>query len=134
MPVEHQEIANPCIYDKDSSCKTLGIIWQPHTDCSTFKIRFKPAVERYTKRKVLSEISSLFDPMGWISPSIVQAKLLLQKLWLTGVSWDEEVPIDIHEQWLNIRKTLCQRKAEVQIPRWVNFRPSYKSATIGRIR
>lgn len=33
-------------------------------------------------RSMLSEISKLFDPMGWLSPISIVAKSLRQKLWL----------------------------------------------------
>ena len=38
----------------------------------------KVALIPETKRGILSMVSSIFDPMGLISPNIVKAKLLIQ--------------------------------------------------------
>ena len=34
---------------------------------------------RVTKRKILSDISKIFDPLGWISPVTVVLKLTMQE-------------------------------------------------------
>ena len=47
---------------------------------------------KFTKRKVLSLISSLFDPLGWLSPLIIRGRIFLQALWKSKVGWDQELP------------------------------------------
>ena len=52
----------------------LGITWNPHTDNMNIAVGEKLIHEdswRYTKRKILSLVSSIFDPMGWVSPLTV---------------------------------------------------------------
>ena len=44
---------------------------------------------RYTKRKVLSLVSSVFDPLGWVSPLTVHGKIFLQTLWKEKMGWDQ---------------------------------------------
>ena len=36
---------------------------------------------RYTKRKILSLVSSIYDPLGWVSPLTVRGKMFMQTLW-----------------------------------------------------
>ncbi|KAL7732909.1 hypothetical protein ACLKA6_006030 [Drosophila palustris] len=36
----------------------------------------------------LSTIARLFDPMGWLSPIVLTAKMLMQVLWKTKLKWD----------------------------------------------
>ena len=38
-----------------------------------------------TKRDIASRV---YDLLGWFSPSVVQAKILLQRVWETGGGWD----------------------------------------------
>ncbi|XP_072163249.1 uncharacterized protein [Diadema setosum] len=58
--------------------RTLGILSDVETDCFGFKVhlREKPA----TRRGILSIASSLYDPLGFIAPFVLPAKILLQKL------------------------------------------------------
>ena len=44
---------------------------------------------RYTKRKVLSLVSSVFDPLGWVSPLTVRGEIFLQTLWKEKMGWDQ---------------------------------------------
>ena len=42
----------------------------------------------------------MFDVLGWFAPAVVlQLKLLLQRLWKLGNTWDEPVPSDIAVAW-----------------------------------
>ena len=59
---------------KNSSERVLGVNWNLNTDCFYFVVELpdKPC----TKRGVLSLINSIFDPLGFLCPVIVEAKLL----------------------------------------------------------
>uniref|UniRef100_UPI003075E0E5 hypothetical protein n=1 Tax=Proteus faecis TaxID=2050967 RepID=UPI003075E0E5 len=70
-----------------------------------------------TKSSNISDISRLFDPLGWVAPSIVIAKMMIQKLWLAGVEWDEEVPDNLVNEWFDYREELMHIN-RVNIPRW----------------
>ena len=48
-----------------------------------------------TKRNVLKKIATVFDPLGLVSPFIVQAKIMLQELWNRGYDWDEEIQDEV---------------------------------------
>jgi len=45
----------------------------------------------------------LFDPLGFLGPVIVIAKLILQDLWQLAIQWDESIPQDIHICWIIFR-------------------------------
>ena len=47
----------------------------------------------------MSEVAKLYDPLGWLSPVIVKAKMLIQTVWTRKTSWDEELPEDISLNW-----------------------------------
>ena len=69
--------------------KVLGIHWNPKE--ANLRIR-APNIEMLnavdTERKLLQAIAAIFDPLGYFSPAILEAKLLLHKLWINGVDWD----------------------------------------------
>ena len=52
-----------------------------------------------TKRALASEVAKTYDVLGWFAPSVVLAKVLLQRLWECGVAWDDPVPFSILEVW-----------------------------------
>lgn len=54
----------------------LGVIWNPATDSFSYKVKGKDYCID-TKRKLLSEISKIFDPLGWISPVIISVKIII---------------------------------------------------------
>ena len=61
----------------------------------------------------------LYDPLGWLCPFIIKAKLMIQMLWESGVEWDEEVPSEIENEWRKWVKELSYVK-ELKIPRRYN--------------
>ena len=63
--------------DQLPSIKTLGLQWIAEEDVFTFTGHF-PKETQLTKRTFLKRIASLFDPVGFLAPFIVQAKLLMQ--------------------------------------------------------
>ena len=70
----------------------LGISWNPYTDNMNIVVGEKLVHDdswRYTKRKVLSLVSSIYDPLGWVSPLTVCGKIFMQTLWKEKMGWDQ---------------------------------------------
>ena len=65
--------------------KTLGVLWEAAKDAFTFKIRPPAIYFSFTKRNFLSKVATLFVPLGFLSPFIIGAKVLLQDLWTAGL-------------------------------------------------
>ena len=59
-----------------------------------------------TKRALVSYIAKTYDVLGWYSPTIMKAKILLQLLWSVKVGWDDPVPDSLLEEWLQWRSGL----------------------------
>ena len=87
------------LFVSETSVPNLGIYWQPNTDYFSFHIENAPFDLLFTKRSVLSRIAWIFDPMGWLAPIVITAKIIMQSLWILKVSWDEELPLDISNRW-----------------------------------
>jgi len=67
--------------------RTLGLVWEPNDDIFVFRIAFKDEIR--SKREMLSEISKLFDPLGFLGPILTLAKILMQDTWKEDIDWDE---------------------------------------------
>ena len=63
--------------------KVLGINWDLINDTISVP---GPCINDvrcvWTKRKVLQVISSVFDPLGYFSPTVLEAKLFMKTLWM----------------------------------------------------
>lgn len=85
--------------------------WQNNDDVFIFHYNADKQKSKITKRNVLSEVSSFFDPAGLISPIILSAKLFVQALWKPKLNWDESLPQDLHTQWQHFRSNLENLKS-----------------------
>ncbi|XP_052785982.1 uncharacterized protein LOC128221411 [Mya arenaria] len=73
-----------------------------------------------TKRNVLKQIASVFDPMGLLSPVTLKGKCLLQSLWKKNIEWDDRLGSQDENEWLEIKEDL-QDIANCRVKRCVAF-------------
>nr|CAI5848850.1 unnamed protein product [Callosobruchus analis] len=66
---EKQKMASQCIFD-NNSVKTLGMLWDPHSDKLLYSVDINYKANKITKRSILSITSQIFDPLGLICPLI----------------------------------------------------------------
>ncbi|XP_023246626.1 uncharacterized protein LOC111643287 [Copidosoma floridanum] len=102
----------------EESVSALGLLWQPRDDVFGFRIEWASAGSELTKRGILSDISRLFDPMGWLAPVLITAKIVLQDVWLSGVDWDDRVPGELCKKWSGFRSLLGDL-TKIKIQRWI---------------
>ncbi|CAK1591458.1 unnamed protein product [Parnassius mnemosyne] len=103
----------------DSTIKILGLTWNRNADCFQYTVNLPmPTTAPVTKRAIISVIARLFDPLGWLAPSMIIAKVFIQKLWLAGVDWDQELTDDLINEWIPYREELILL-TKVRIPRWL---------------
>jgi hypothetical protein len=102
----------------DANTKTLGILWSQQEDVIKCKVSQTPSTTRWTKRSILSCIAQIYDPLGLLSPCIIQAKIMLQKIWLENLTWDESLPSNIFTEWRKFHSELKYLQ-ELSIPRHV---------------
>ncbi|KAG7188150.1 hypothetical protein KM043_013369 [Ampulex compressa] len=107
-------------FNKDLESRILGIRWNPTSDCFHFLIKEERPVNSVTKRTILSDIARIFDPLGFVGPSVIISKLIIQELWQLNLKWDESVPMHLHTRWSMFRRQLATFN-ELKIPRCVKF-------------
>ena len=101
----------------------LGLKWNPVDDYFAFDISVESLQDKITKRIVLSSIFKLYDPLGWIAPVIVTGKILMQKLWLLKLDWDQPLSPSLQTEFLNWYSTLNLLN-NIKIKRWLGFVPN----------
>ncbi|XP_064470107.1 uncharacterized protein LOC135384853 [Ornithodoros turicata] len=96
--------------------KVLGLNWDIDSDEIQLSMKsLSDFLERpvATKRYVLQAVSRIFDPLGYVAPFVVTAKILLQGIWLAKLQWDDLLPDNIRSVWSN----WCQ-----EVPSLARFR------------
>ncbi|KAJ0169306.1 hypothetical protein K1T71_015190 [Dendrolimus kikuchii] len=109
-------------FKSENTSKTLGLRWIPRDDKFTFQFNLSISNTKITKRLLLSEISKVFDPLGWLSPFTTKLKLIFQSMWLHKTHWDEEVPENIKKEWLAVLSDI-KNLEQCEIPRWIGYSP-----------
>ncbi|XP_064635262.1 uncharacterized protein LOC135492633 [Lineus longissimus] len=85
--------------DKDGlpTERALGMLWDVSED--TFRPSISIQDRPPTKRGVLSILSSVYDPLGLVSPYVLLAKIIFQDLCRSSIGWDDNMPDSHLEQW-----------------------------------
>lgn len=124
IPECDREIKTERLIEFDKTIKSLGIHWHPATDKFVFQYSPEKISTTITKRTVLSDISKLFDPLGWLCPIIIRAKMFIQKLWLQDLEWDDELSPSQLKEWTEIHNTITFVK-DISIPRAISYNENF---------
>ena len=118
----------------------VGILWDPKSDVFKFIVRINlsplkkksrtgpdlskeeleirpPAV--ITRCQYYSQIQSLFDPIGFLSPVLLRAKILLRRNWkgeCENLKWDDPLPAGLREEMIKFFIELFELE-EIQFSR-----------------
>ncbi|XP_006815261.1 uncharacterized protein LOC100378611 [Saccoglossus kowalevskii] len=97
--------ANDETLNPDNNVNVLGIRWLVNTDQITYNKKDSARIQDksvITKRKVVQDTASLYDPLGYLTPVVVGAKLFIQKLWKNNIDWDDPLSDDMHRHWKDV--------------------------------
>jgi hypothetical protein len=109
-------------HDSLPSQRSLGVQWDLKSDSFTFSVALP---ERpYTRRGLLSTISSVYDPLGVAASVILKGKLLLRRLLTLGkkendtaLGWDDPLPEDLMSTWNAWKDALIELEENITLPR-----------------
>ncbi|XP_050061681.1 uncharacterized protein LOC126551703 [Aphis gossypii] len=120
VPTECQAMSPAILYNDtdDFGLKILGLKWDPRAD--VFSFNTKPSSTIPKKRSVLSDIARVFDPLGLLSPITFWTKHVMQQLWTTGITWDDNIPTDIAALWTRYQSEL-KSIVSISIPRRITY-------------
>ena len=110
-PIKDSTAANP-----QTNSKALGLVWDSHKDVMSPSISIPPTYKP-TKRGLVSAVYRTYDILGWISPTTLKMKFMIQKLWQEGHGWDTAAPteaVTLYKEWKEDLPVLKQ----VTLPRY----------------
>ncbi|XP_068756931.1 uncharacterized protein [Montipora capricornis] len=103
------------MFQEEVEEKVLGVIWDYVTDEFSFKVKVDlPRLTghsvdlgiKMTKKTLLSQVARFYDPIGFAAAFVIRAKIGLPELWQIGLHWDDELPCDVQEKWIQLFKEM----------------------------
>ena len=89
--------------------KVLGSVWNNLSDIFSFRVKEgitklppQGASEKLSKRTILSQISRIYDPVGFAAAFLIRAKIGMQRLWQRGFEWDDDLPPATRDEWIQL--------------------------------
>ena len=101
-----------------NQAKILGINWDIESDNLSLREINKSFIP--TKQGMLSVLCSIYDPLGFIAPCILEPKLIIQECWKRNLDWDDPLPCDLLSRFEKWQKELYLIK-DIQVPRFYGF-------------
>ncbi|XP_035225134.1 uncharacterized protein LOC118197708 [Stegodyphus dumicola] len=98
---------------EDPVSAVLGLLWDRRDDSLTISVQREIVKRDLSKRRLLSLIHAVFDPLGNFVPVILPAKLILQEAWATKSTWDKPLPDELQtrfERWYERLPSLSSLK------------------------
>ena len=89
--------------------KALSTCWDVTTDRFYYVNRpLVDIVSNVTQRSVLKQVSSMYDPLGLITPIVLKWRMSFQAVVRLKLQWDEPVPGPLSDKWLSWLASLSE--------------------------
>ncbi|XP_070546094.1 uncharacterized protein [Ptychodera flava] len=85
-------------------------------ESDTFQFRVQLKDKPLTRRGILSTVSSVYDPLGLVSPLLLGGRHILQELCKDGADWDDPIPENTMIKWEKWRRDILLLSS-LKIPR-----------------
>lgn len=86
--------------------RPLGIQWCIQSDTLSVRVTLQDCP--LTRRGILSTVSSVYDPLGFIAPVIMVGKVILQEMCRDGAEWDDPLPEILRPPWEKWRSEIFE--------------------------
>lgn len=104
--------------------RALGIQWSIKED--SFKFNYTVKNQPATRRGILSTVASIYDPLGFLAPYVLNGKKILQEICNQGIGWDEPLPERLKPRWESWQRDLINLQK-------VNITRCYLPANFGEV-
>ena len=100
----HKQATADNVADPSTNVNLLGLRWNPSTDIIYYASKDMPSTSNalVTKREVLQDLSKIYDPLGYIAPVLIKAKIFMQELWKQQLDWDKPLDELLLQRWKGI--------------------------------
>ncbi|KAL9970517.1 hypothetical protein ACROYT_G022904 [Oculina patagonica] len=93
--------------------RALGVMWCVEND--SFQFRIELDGRPFTRRGILSTVSSIYDPNGYVSRVTLKGKQILQQMWRDKLDWDSPIPASLRPKWeMWLKDVVNLEKLEIQ--------------------
>lgn len=82
--------------------RALGVVWDTDDDC--FELHISTPDNSLTRHGLLSAISAIYDPTGFLAPFTVTAKKSMQDVTRKKIAWAEVFHPDLLGRWISWKK------------------------------
>lgn len=107
-------------FAEDDETKVLGLRWLTQSDQLTIYVKGDGMVQMNTKRKILSAIGKIYDPIGCVAPYVMNFKMLMQDIWRSkAIGWDDAIPKGLMKRWQELSIDIDKLEA-FRLPRWLS--------------
>ena len=98
IPEDHLKVVkNSAIPPVMTKERVLGVSWCVIKDEFFFEINLPKVLA--IKRGILLIINSLYDPLGFVLPVVLQARLLYSEMCQAKLGWDQTLDKVYHKRW-----------------------------------
>ena len=80
----------------------MGI--QRDTEADQFSVQIKTKHRGFTRRGLLSVVSSVYDPLGLVCSFVLGAKIIFQDVCKSGKDWDDPLSPENQVRWSSLYK------------------------------
>ena len=90
--IRHEIVLGP------NGVSVLGIQWHPANDTLNFNQQQTNEV-KFTRRGLVNLVASIYDPLGFLAPFTVKAKIKLREIVNLGGGWNDAIPESLQHWW-----------------------------------
>ncbi|VDL79031.1 unnamed protein product [Nippostrongylus brasiliensis] len=98
----------PCDRAPDGKIKLLGVRYDTVKDEFSIQTGVQ-SKERLTKREVVSQLNSIYDPLGLAAPLLVKQR----EIYSCNVNWNEMIPEELSVRWIRTCSAISNVAASV---------------------
>ena len=116
--VSNSDAVNRAIPEHDrgstGKIKFLGVQYSTQTD--DFSVETSICMkEKLTKRDIVSQLNSIYDPIGLAAPLLIKLKHLMREIFNCNIDWKDEIPSNLSKQW--VRSCRDINNVAISVPR-----------------